>query len=53
VILIDHELVKLGHQIPWEVFDDAWGKLFESSRASDADEADRRASPSEAHEEVV
>jgi len=36
MILMDHELVKLSHQISWEVFDDAWGKLFELSRGAPA-----------------
>jgi IS5 family transposase len=30
MISMDHELVKLSRLIHWEVFDDQWGKLFES-----------------------
>jgi IS5 family transposase len=36
MISLDHELVQLSRQIAWEVFDDAWGKLFESSRGAPA-----------------
>jgi len=33
---MDHELVKLSRLIRWDVFDDEWGKLFESDRGAPA-----------------
>ena len=36
MISLEHELVKLSRLIDWEVFDAAWGKLFESNRGAPA-----------------
>jgi len=36
MICMDHELVKLSRLIRWEVFDNEWGKLFESTRGAPA-----------------
>jgi len=36
MICMDHELVKLRRLIRWDVFDDEWGKLFESDRGAPA-----------------